>query len=951
MAYTPIFARNTLPSRSTISGTNPYENINTYVDTSRITAASNQAANALNPYIKGISDLANVSVNVGNAPDTSRATSINRISGLTSRGVTSGDVASVSAMRPENKYEQSLSQGLSRLDEYSRGESTVDRNIANLYLTRLDAAGAASSMAQAQRIASNPYLTTGAKQAAMQETARTNASERSKLAGELAVKAQERAYTATKDYSQMSLDASRYEEEKYKTDLGTAMENVTNSINGAIAIGNLESSDIQDKINVWQTQTKTMMDDLTRQTNALVASGQLTSDQAAMRLDGIKTEIQASQKNVENELYKAKAIVEYESTNENLAISRETLDLNRQKAASDEQFNYASLDFNKDKFASEFGLSVDQFKQGQYEFEKTYGLSLNEFNQRVNEFNKTFGLSVDEFNQKKYEYEKNYGLSVDELNQRKDEFSKTFGLSVEEFNQKKEEFSKTYGLSEAEFNQRKEEFKQTFGLSVDEFNQKKEEFSKTYNLSVDELDQRINEFDKTFGLSIDEFNQKSTEFEKTYGLSVAEHNTQVDQFDKTFGLSVDEFNQKKDEFNKTYELNKTESQLKAEQLEATLTSMQLENYKTWNGLATSSVLDYRTRTQGTSADNVDDALANQTIRTSLNNTWQNIPGNEGTTMSEDWARAYYQSIQTSSESAAQTTKNKINTLKSQWVDTGIIGEEAFNNFTSQMQMVSDFGGNIKMSADGNSVYMVGADGKPLTDSSGATYSWDVNTGTRSTITDTTTTTDINKFNEWKTNNLLSSDTEDYTDTEVYDAYNKLKTSGITPTRENIISTLKNTTTIVSPNGTTKVESAVPTKVYESITENLQDAGSHAGQLTTGTSLFDNKLSIDPTSLKNVINYETSTNNRNYTVDFDIADIPYNTRAYTRDGHNSTWYDVRDAMINNIGKVIQLNGKNIVSLGLKNYNEFKYYDVDSGKTTTRMIDDIMKDVNLSTKATI
>lgn len=900
MAYTPIFARNTLPSQSTVSGTNPYSNINTNVDTSRITAASNQAADALNPYIKGIADLANTKVNLGNAPDTSRATSINRISGLTSRGVTSGDVANISAMRPENQYEQRIDQGLSRLDEYSRGESTVDRNIANLYLTRLDAAGAASSMAQAQRIASNPYLTTGAKQAAMQETARANASERSKLAGELAVKAQERAYAATKDYSQISLDASRYEEEKYKVDLGTAMENVTNSINGAIAIGNLESSDIQDKINVWQTQTKTMMDDLTRQTNALVASGQLTSDQAALRLDGIKTEIQANQKNIENELYKAKAIAEYESTNENLAISRETLDLNRQKAASDEWFNYANLEQNSYEFEKTFGLSVDEFTQRKNEFEKTYGLSVNEFNQRVNEFEKTFGLSVDEFNQ------------------RKNEFRDTFGLSMSEFNQRVNEFTKTYGLNVDELTQRKSEFAATFGLSVEEFNQKKDEFDKQYGLDILQFNQQVNQFEKTYDLSVDQFEQQNEEFRQT------------------FGLSSDEFRQRQYEFDKTYDLNKTETQVKIDQLNATLTSMKLENYKTWNGLATSSVLDYRSRTQGTAADNVDDALANQTIRTSLNNTWQNIPGNEGTTMSEDWARAYYQNIQTSSEAAAQTTKNKINTLKTQWVDTGIIGEEAFNNFTSQMQMVSDFGGNIKMSADGKSVYMVGADGKPLTDSSDVAYSWDINTGARTTVTDTTSGTDITKFNEWKTNNLLSSDTQGYTDTQVFDIYNKIVANGQTPNRTNMMEALR-----TLPPQTSDV---ITMPRYTEITDKLINSGAVTNKLIAPdgeTGKYIGEPVLNKTEIQELLKFEQANpGSSNYIVDGDLADMvdvskwDGSVRPSATSGRDQLTGELRqieEILTRSKGKLFKIGGRDVIVLGLADTGNrtWKIYDVDTG----------------------
>ena len=94
------------------------------------------------------------------------------------------------------------------LMDYGDGKSPVDELIQNRSLTGFDASAATTSLAQAQRIAQNPNLTEGAKQAAVAELNRRIGIDRSNLVGSLTEAAQERAYQATRDYANYSMEVA-----------------------------------------------------------------------------------------------------------------------------------------------------------------------------------------------------------------------------------------------------------------------------------------------------------------------------------------------------------------------------------------------------------------------------------------------------------------------------------------------------------------------------------------------------------------------------------------------------------------------------------------------------------------------------------------------------------------------------------------------------------------------
>lgn len=307
-----ISVQNAPIDRKTTSS-NPYSSINTFVDPNKVTNFANQQADTLNPSIQGLQNLSTQKVDTSGAPDTSLQPYRDKIEDIANKGVTQETMNKFASLRPKNEFEDKFTTGLDRLNQYAEGKSLVDETIANKYIGKFDASAASANMAQAQRIASNPYLSTGAKQAAMQETNRTAATQRSELVSDLSAKAQERAYEATKDYANMTLQAAQYKEDQYRTDLSAATNEVNTQINAAISSGNLASNEISNNINVWNTKVNTQIQDLNRSLSALVSSGQLTSDQAKMRMDGILESSRIEQQNITNELNKAAGIASWQS--------------------------------------------------------------------------------------------------------------------------------------------------------------------------------------------------------------------------------------------------------------------------------------------------------------------------------------------------------------------------------------------------------------------------------------------------------------------------------------------------------------------------------------------------------------------------------------------------------------------------------------------------------------
>lgn len=698
-----LFSRNTLPStipnfvvnkpptnNTNVSG-NLYTNLNVTQDPNKVTNAANTLAGTLDSPIQGLKDLSTMKVDTSGAPDTSMKSAIDRINTVASGGVTKDTLNKFSSLRPENEYESKITPALSRLEDYASGDSKVDRTIANRYLTKFDASSASANIAQAQRIASNPYLTTGAKQAAAAELNRTAASQRSELTGELAEKAQERAFTAAKEYATLTLDAANFKENQYKTDLAAATQEVTNNLNAAIAAGNLQSEEITNNISIWNSKLNAQMNDMNRSLDALMKSGQLTADQARIKMDGILESSRIEGQNITNGLLKAKGIAEYAGQEANI-----------------------------------------------------------------------------------------------------------------------------------------------------------------------------------------------------------------------------------------------------KQIDAAIAKTQNEIYKSNNALATESILSYREKWQGTDKDNADEAINDPVIRQKLENTWKSIPGNEGIPMSEDWAKYYYNGISTAAEISTQTTTNILKELEKTFVGEGPgkMSKEAFDNFANNMRMINDLGGTLRMSADGKSIYMVDASGKPMTDNNNSAYAWNVADGSRATVIDSTKT-EKDTFDKWREDTLYESDTKGYDDRQVFDAYKSIINKGETPTADKVLAALKS-----SAGGTIGISKVD----IDNITNKLINSGANTGTLTSGTNIFDNIVEIDLPEVKKIIDYESANpNDVRYSLPIDLSTgIDENVSARSGSGRSSEWYNLRDNMTTNIGKIISLNGNKIIPLGLKDYNTFKYYDTKTGKIDTRDIAIVLYD---------
>jgi hypothetical protein len=268
----------------------PALQVNTDIDTSKIstfdpskdyskaiTAISNAGSQTVDTTVPDNISGLNISL-------TNRA---NKLDTLANKTIDKSSIEQAASLRPTNQYEQELRTGINQLKDYTTGNSQVDRTIANRALNRFDASQGAANLSQAQRIASNPYLSTGAKQAGIAELNRVAGAQRSELTGQLAQQSQERAFTATDKYATLSLQASEYEENKFKTDVGIVSDNLNRELNANIAAGNIETTQLSNAVNVWGTQIQTKVADANRSLNAAVAIGTLTTDQAKLQYQQI----------------------------------------------------------------------------------------------------------------------------------------------------------------------------------------------------------------------------------------------------------------------------------------------------------------------------------------------------------------------------------------------------------------------------------------------------------------------------------------------------------------------------------------------------------------------------------------------------------------------------------------------------------------------------------------
>jgi hypothetical protein len=169
---------------------------------------------------------------------------INEDGTITNRGVTNEDVTKFSDMR-DNTTLNMFRNTLTELEKGAKEGFQVDRNIADRELSRFDATTQAANLANAQRMASNPNISQGARNAFRMEAMMTQASQRSELAGNLAMKAQERSYEALTKLSEMSLAGAELEEGMLQSDIANVFKEISNDLNAAVARGEITVAQAQ----------------------------------------------------------------------------------------------------------------------------------------------------------------------------------------------------------------------------------------------------------------------------------------------------------------------------------------------------------------------------------------------------------------------------------------------------------------------------------------------------------------------------------------------------------------------------------------------------------------------------------------------------------------------------------------------------------------------------------
>lgn len=249
---------------------------------------------------------------------------VENIAGLGKKQVTKDDISRMSSLRPENQYEKDLATGVGMVKDYAMGNSQIDRTIANRLLNRFDASQGAASLAQAQRIASNPMLSEGGKQVAAAEAQRMAGSQRAELTGQLAQQSQERAFTSAEKYTQLAQTAAQYNETKFQNDFKNVTDEITREIDTLSKAGTLELGQLGQSVDMWGKRIDSMQSDAARALNAAVAIGQIDQKEADLRLDKIKEQTRMKEKEFELNLDAKRTDANSRQIDETIANLRET---------------------------------------------------------------------------------------------------------------------------------------------------------------------------------------------------------------------------------------------------------------------------------------------------------------------------------------------------------------------------------------------------------------------------------------------------------------------------------------------------------------------------------------------------------------------------------------------------------------------------------------------------
>lgn len=300
----------TQPENNLNDNPQTFQDVNTTIDTSGLDKVN--------------TDLSDITNRLNNKVDATTDTSmtadqLDRVNGVSTAkqkiedfnsNITPDILAQQRGLRSQSQLdmEKRLNQGLDSLQDYSSGNSKVDRTIANATLGRFDASSAAANLSQAQKIASNPYLSEGAKNVASAELARTTASQRAQLSGDLAKESQLRAYTASEKYADLALKASEYEETKFNDDMTAINKGLDRNLAQLTAVGDLSIADANNAVTEWSTNVRAKLDDAARSIDALVAIGDIKQTEANLMYNKQKAIVDAQVQKAQLDLEKLRGI-------------------------------------------------------------------------------------------------------------------------------------------------------------------------------------------------------------------------------------------------------------------------------------------------------------------------------------------------------------------------------------------------------------------------------------------------------------------------------------------------------------------------------------------------------------------------------------------------------------------------------------------------------------------
>jgi hypothetical protein len=179
-----------------------------------------------------------------------------KFNSLNGGAIQKSDIQKISDMRPDNPYESGIKTGLDKLQQFTDENSDTYKNIFNRSLDRFDATAAIANKNQAQKISANPFASESAKRAGVAELNRVTQSNRATLAGDTSQAISKMVMDASNNFVSQSINASEYEEGKFRTDAGLALQEMSNKVQtlqaeGALtqAEASMEYSKVNDTIN------------------------------------------------------------------------------------------------------------------------------------------------------------------------------------------------------------------------------------------------------------------------------------------------------------------------------------------------------------------------------------------------------------------------------------------------------------------------------------------------------------------------------------------------------------------------------------------------------------------------------------------------------------------------------------------------------------------------------